>query len=318
MKPLPNVEDPYHCESSLSSLRATLALMLATTLIGGASCSSAPTGKGIRKHPETQATPPEDPEVAREALAREVNDEVTVGRGISAKLLGHFGLYKNDPEALEYVNLLGQTLALQSGRPELKFTFSILNSDQINAFAAPGGFIFVTKGLLRTVRNESELAVALGHEIAHINEKHMYKDIMPKREVSATETFARILSRGRGDLGASITKIVGAGMKMLVEEGLGAEKEASADEAGVQYALAAGYNPHDLVQLLTRMESEMTGVKLTKTHPPFPARISGLSQFLAKNGFENRLQGDSSVMASRFDKALAKLRKTPPAPTVKN
>jgi predicted Zn-dependent protease len=245
----------------------------------------------------------------KDALKQEVDDEMTVGRQIGAKLLGYYGNYKKDGNALAYVNLVGQTLATQSGRPELKFHFALLDSDEINAFAAPGGFVFVTKGLLAVLSNESELAGILGHEIAHVNEKHMYNEIRPKKSMEGTETVARLLSRGRGDLGSALGKMVNQGLKMLVEEGLGKEKEYAADQAGTLYASAAGYDPVSMVDVLRRIDQQRSTIKISKTHPPYPERIHSLEGFLAKNGMVRSTRGNQAVMDKRFATYLAKSRK---------
>lgn len=265
------------------------------TFIGLTSCST----------PSPRERQAEKEVAQKESLKQEVDDEMTVGRQIGAKLLGYYGNYKKDGNALAYVNLVGQTLASQSGRPELKFHFALLDTDEINAFAAPGGFIFLTRGLLKILASESELANILGHEIAHINEKHMYNEIRPKKSMEGTETVARLLSRGRGDLGSALGKMVNQGLKMLVEEGLGKEKEYAADQAGALYAMAAGYDPVSLVDVLRRIDQQRSVVKISKTHPPYPERIQSLEGFLGKNGMQRWTRGNANVMATRFEKFMA-------------
>jgi predicted Zn-dependent protease len=239
----------------------------------------------------------------REVLANEVADELAVGRQIAAKLLGRFGRYDKSAAAERYVNLVGHLLASQSGRPELEFRFAILDDDEANAFATPGGYIFITRELLAQIRSEDELAGVLGHEIAHVNEKHMYKEIAPKKDLSATETAARLLSRGRGDLGGSISKIVNAGLELLLEKGLGTEKELAADQAGSMYAQVAGYDPRALLGLVRRLGKGT--VKLGKTHPPFPERITSLDTFLKQNGLTLASgKRDMAVTRARFHQAL--------------
>lgn len=244
-------------------------------------------------------------EMQRERVARDVQDELTVGRQIAAKLLGHMGSYEGKPEAYQYVNLVGQALATQSGRPELAFHFGVLQTDEINAYATPGGFVFVTRGLLKLVRSESELACILGHEIAHVNEKHMYNAIAPKRDVSATESVARMVSGGKSDIGASLSTMVTAGMKMLLEDGLGKEKEYAADEGGVLYAANAGYDPKALHVLLKRIADASGSGKVGKTHPPFPERLDALDRYVESNGVVALSPPNSKVMDRRFKAALS-------------
>ncbi|MFP5418655.1 MAG: M48 family metalloprotease, partial [Gammaproteobacteria bacterium] len=103
-----------------------------------------------------------------------LEEEVRIGRQIAGNLLGAVPLVRDD--ALQrYVNLVGNWVAQQSGRNEVTWRFGVLDTEAINAFAAPGGYVFVTKGLYRMLDNEAELAGVLGHEIAHITKKHHLK-----------------------------------------------------------------------------------------------------------------------------------------------
>ncbi|OFZ20658.1 MAG: hypothetical protein A2X94_04050 [Bdellovibrionales bacterium GWB1_55_8] len=251
-----------------------------------------------------QSTQKERDEMDRRKLSQQVDDEVMVGRQIAARLLGHFGAYESSPQALAYVNLVGQVIASQSGRPELQFRFGILNVDAINAYACPGGFIFVTKGLLKTVKSEAELAAALAHEVAHVNEKHMYNEIAPEKEMTSSETLVRLMSRGKSDIGGNLATMVDGGMKMLLEKGLGPEREQAGDRAGVLYAAAAGYDPLALRDLVKRMEGEAHTPNIGKTHPPFGERIAQLDKFIADNGFSKSTKAGSAVLNKRFNEAL--------------
>ncbi|MBI1862327.1 MAG: M48 family metalloprotease [Deltaproteobacteria bacterium] len=239
----------------------------------------------------------------RDDLRTEVNDELNMGREMAAKLLGHMGAYADDAKAIEYVNLIGQSLVSKVGRAELNYRFGLLNSQEINAFATPGGYIFLTRGLLQNVADESELAAVLGHEIAHVNEKHMYNEIAPKRDVTAAESVARVMSRGKSDLGKSLSQLVNKGLKMLLEEGMGLEKERAADSAGILYVEASGYNPFALVRFLKRI-STVDGRKIPKTAPSFPDRIAALEKVLKDNGLADRSLADAQVLNERFTSYL--------------
>ncbi|OFZ54489.1 MAG: hypothetical protein A2428_00730 [Bdellovibrionales bacterium RIFOXYC1_FULL_54_43] len=277
----------------MNTLPRFFALLLAAALIGPA-CSTTP-------------DPAEKDAMERERLAREVDDELLVGREIASRLLGRFQHYEKNRAAIEYVNLVGATLAAQNGRPELRYRFAILDSDDPNAFACPGGFIFVTKGLLKLVKNESELAGVLGHEIAHVNEKHMYSTIVPKREVSTSETFVRLLSRGKSEIGSNLAQIVDNGMKMLMESGYGKEKEHASDQAAALYTKSSGYDPMALLPVLERLKEASKSSKLSKTHPPFDERTASFQAFLKENDLKSTLSASrQQVMEARF---LAVLKK---------
>ena len=249
--------------------------------------------------------PKEEQQREQEQLAREVDEEIEIGRMMAAKLAGHFGL-REDPKAIKYLNLIGKTIASQSERQEIEYHFVILKEQDINAFATPGGYIFVTEGLLKNLRSESELAGILGHEIAHVSQKHMYKEIKPKKDVSAGEGISRILSRGRSEMGYSFTQIVNAGMKILLEKGLGPEKEQEADNVGSMYASAIGYEPKALLDYLERIHTNGKNIHIGKTHPPFPARITQLKNFLTQNGLHTAMKADAPVLKIRFEEFLLK------------
>lgn len=250
------------------------------------------------------STPP--PRVERntaelERLAQDVNDEVVVGRQMAAKLLGFFGPYAENSEAEAYVNLVGATLVRRIGRPELKFHFGILKSTDINAFAAPGGYIFITSGLLQAVNNESELAAVLAHEIAHVNERHMADEILPRRDPTAGSVVVSLLSRGRSTIGVSLSSIVNRGMELLLEKGLGETREVEADAAAVAYTAACGYNPSALLNFLTRAR----GGKFGKVSKPSVGRLTRLAANVSTEGVPNRALGDEKIMQSRFTASLA-------------
>jgi predicted Zn-dependent protease len=249
------------------------------------------------------ATPEEKRAEVVEDRAADIRDELAVGREMTAKLYGYFGKYSGSDGLLEYVNLVGQTIASRYGRPDLVYRFGILDTPEVNAFAAPGGFVLVTRGLLGQIHSESELACVLGHEIAHINEKHMYLRLMPKHEVSAEESVARLMSRGHSDLGKSLTVLADEGLKTLLEDGIGLDKEKEADEAGVIFAASLGYNPHEFVSLLQRLQTGAANLKFGKVAQPFPARIAGLTQFFKDNGIPNKLVADGKTLDQRFARA---------------
>lgn len=244
-----------------------------------------------------------------ESLSKEVMEEREVGRLMAAKLLGHFGAYHQNRAALEYLNLVGKYIASQVGRPELEWRFGILDSEEINAFACPGGYVLVTRGLLTAVSSEMELATVLSHEIAHINEKHMYNEIRPKRDVSTGETLTRILSRGSSDLGANMAKLVEAGIKKMLEQGYDKEKEYEADGYGVMFAAQVGYSPAALQSFISKLSKNSTEWKDSKTHPPYEERLKKLAEFIAQNGLTGSVKNDTKALEQRFARNLASFGK---------
>ena len=174
--------------------------------------------------------------------------------------------------------------------------------------STPGGYVFVTIGLLRQLRSESELAAVLGHEIAHVTERHMYKAILPKREIGAGETVTRFLSRGGSDFGRTLGEAVNKGLDLLLERGLGQEKEEEADDLGVMLASSAGYESGSLYQYLQRISKAEHSIKLSKTHPPFPERLRSLNDFMNANGLvSTEMKADLGVLEKRFKAGMSAL-----------
>jgi len=239
--------------------------ILATVLLVG--CATTPTQDVLEK--QVQA-----------ALVKEVHDEMEVGRTLAARLLRRFKPVSNK-SALEYVNLVGATLVSQLGRPELTYRFGILNTEEIHSYACPGGYIFVTKGLLKVAQNESELAVVLAREMAHIQEKHLLQGVKASAD---------------GD----------ASWKILLTDGYGLETEAQADQAGVLFAAAVGYDPTALLTIVRRMGNGDNLSRVSKANPPSPARISQIKAFLATNKLSDRITANRTVMENRFYQSLRK------------
>src|SRR5574337_110854 len=129
-------------------------------------------------------------------VREDVAEEVRFGREIAARMIGRFSLYDNS-RLTKYVNLVGQALVQNTSRPELQFHFAVLNTTEINAYAAPGGYVFVTRGAIEKMQDESELAAVLAHEITHINEKHVVRELNIRgSEGSAASGLARLIGGG--------------------------------------------------------------------------------------------------------------------------
>jgi len=111
-------------------------------------------------------------------------EERAIGGALASQVVARYGGLVRNRSLLRYVNLVGKAVAMTSDRPEIDYTFGVLNNNKVNAFAAPGGYVFVTKGLLRRVQSEAELACVLGHEIAHVTKKHILNVIRRSRAIS--------------------------------------------------------------------------------------------------------------------------------------
>jgi beta-barrel assembly-enhancing protease len=205
-------------------------------------------------------------------------EEIAIGRELAATLLGAAPLM-NDARVQRYVNNVGRWLAAQSERPDLPWQFGVLDAPQLNAFAVPGGTIFITRGLLERMRSEAELAGVLGHEIVHVVKKHHLKAI---QKGAATALAGDALSMALKDKSSGANeKLVSFGKEMY-SRGLDKGDEFEADRHGVVIAARAGYDAYGLpsvLQTLQAMNAEDSGVALMfKTHPAPGERLELLGQ----------------------------------------
>lgn len=206
-------------------------------------------------------------------------EEKEIGKEIAAKLLGIYKLLRND-ELTHYLNLIGNYVALNSDEPERDYVFAILDTDTINAYSCPGGYIFVTSGLLEVVSSEAELAVILSHEIAHITEKHILKEIKRANILSdGTEIISDRAVGGKG-IGKDLAKKLSQkAMETLLSKGLAKKDEYEADKKGFEFACRAGYNSKSFEDFLKKLDSltKSPGMAvLIKTHPTPENRLKEL------------------------------------------
>lgn len=203
-------------------------------------------------------------------------DEINIGKGVAANLLGAAAPV-GDPELQTYVNQIGKWLALQTDKPQLPWRFAVLDTDTVNAFAVPGGYIFVTRGLLLLMRDESELAGVLAHEISHVIERHALQT-MRKGELAALGgdvLGAYAASQGAGEL----HKVVSVGTEVYAR-GLDKNDEFAADYYGAVIAARAGYDPYGLLAVLQTLSSinpqDDAVALMFKTHPDPAERVERL------------------------------------------
>jgi len=202
--------------------------------------------------------------------------EIEIGREIASTLLGAAPLVPNE-SMQRYVNNVGRWLALQTERPDLPWQFGVLDAPQVNAFAAPGGFVFITRGLFERMKNEAELAGVLAHEIVHVLKKHHLKAIQKNAQTSLA---ADVLSSAMRDTGsAARQKLVSFGTEMFAR-GLDKSDELEADRLGIVIAARAGYDAYGLpavLQVLQGMNPEDSGLALMfKTHPTPAERLGAI------------------------------------------
>ncbi len=202
--------------------------------------------------------------------------EIDIGKGIAGNLLG-VAAPVNDPALQAYVNKIGRWLSLQSDKPDMPWRFAVLDTDSVNAFAVPGGYVFVTRGLLLLMRDESELAGVLAHEISHVTERHALKT-MRKGELAALGgdvLGAYAASQGAGEL----NQVINVGTEVYAR-GLDKKDEFAADYYGAVIAARGGYDPYGLLAVLQTLSSinpqDDAVALMFKTHPDPSTRIERL------------------------------------------
>ncbi len=171
-----------------------------------------------------------------------------------------------------YVTGIGQKIVAVCDRKDITYQFAVIESDQINAFAAPGGYIFFYTGLLKTMENEAELAAVMAHEISHVVARHGIKRMQTAMGVNLVQQL--IL----GDQGEALNAAVGIGMGLLFAD-YSRDDENEADNYGVIYMTRAGYNPEACLTMFEKISSQSDGSanffeKLTRSHPETQERIS--------------------------------------------
>lgn len=234
------------------------------------------------------------------------SEEYFIGRAVSAQVLSRYQPL-NDPGLNAYAQKVAQAVALASDRPSTfkGYHVQVLDSAEVNAFAAPGGFIFVTTGLLKLVRSEDELAGVLAHEVAHISKKHGLKTIQTSRLTSAftilgSEAAKSYTSQQVSQLTSAFEGAVDDVVNKLVVNGYSRDKEYEADKFGAEYAKAANYDPGALKTFLARMEkAEGSGGGMFKTHPTPAKREAELGSLSPASGYKR-----SSERGRRFTAAV--------------
>lgn len=207
--------------------------------------------------------------------------EMELGSQINAQLLrSELKLYDDDPELVAYINEIGQRLAEESDRPELDYTFQVVDSDQINAYATVGGYTYITTGLLKLARNEAEVAGVIGHEIGHIEGKHLITQM-------AREAWRAGLMSAAG---VDRNRAVQIGVELAVRRPRSRENEYDSDLRGLRIMREAGYAESGMVSFMKKLAEKSGGSApptFLSTHPHGNDRVVALEQNLSKETLGN-------------------------------
>ena len=249
------------------------------------------------------------------AIAKSFEDftpeqEYYVGRSVGAVIVNRYDPYTN-AQANAYLNLLGQTLAQASDRPETfgGYHFLILDSDEINAFAAPGGLIFVSRGMLRCCKSEDAVAAVLAHEIAHVQHRHGIQSIEKSRQTQALTILAAEGAKTFGkkelaDLTRTFEGSINDITSTLINNGYSRSFEQEADASAIRTLSRVGYHPNALIAMLREMERRLKpgGFDFAKTHPSPDSRIKGIESLAG-----NAALVEPPARQERFGRALGNI-----------
>lgn len=237
------------------------------------------------------------------------DEEIRIGGGLAGLILGAASLV-NNPAEQRYVNEVGRWLALHSERPALPWKFGVIDSSDVNAFSAPGGYVLISQGLFDRLRNESELAAVLGHEISHVVRKHQLKALQHSMGNALLGDVGKTATGGQGGLTGTLTSgLINSGRTMFMR-GLDKEDEFEADRMGAVIAARSGYSPYGMVGVLQTLSAAPTDgafALMFATHPPPTERIERLG-----NAMGTRLDGLTGVVDDL--PSFVALRNPPPPP----
>ncbi len=209
--------------------------------------------------------------------------EVALGKQTNEQVLSQYQLYNNVP-IQEYVSSLGQELVSSSDSRDIPFVFQVVASDEVNAFATPGGFVYATTGLLKTAENRAQLASVMGHEIAHINERHGIKGL--KQAVAAKGIASTV--------GVDSDVLAQMAYQLTVDLPRSRSFEYEADSSGLKILQQAGYPAQAFAEFLTKLQGGGGTPEFLRTHPTSQNRIDAISHTAATNQVDTNKGQDTA------------------------
>ncbi len=212
--------------------------------------------------------------VAKGATGLSLEEEISIGDAVAVEIVSRFGGLWRDEAATLRVNLMGRALGRYSHRQDLVWRFGLLNSDQVNAFSAPGGRVFITRGLYQLATTDDALAGILAHEIIHIDRRHALRAIARGELLTGV---SEIVADNNADF-AKFDEAIGDVTKQLLETGYDSNSEYDADKHGRALAAVTGYAPGGLRTALEVLKASGAGEHEAtfSTHPPLDKRLEKL------------------------------------------
>lgn len=291
------------------SRRAVLAIVLVVASIGVAA-TNVGAQFGIPRIPGIPGLSRSQPEQSPMDMFLAFSDmdepqEVEVGRSVAAAVGARYRILR-DAALTKYVAMVGNTVAAVSDRPDLRYSFAVLDTPQPEALAAPGGFVFISKGALDVMRDEAMLAGVLGHEIGHVALKHHHATIKAQR-TKALAMFGANIGLGfvPGPAGAftPVMSLVADGIAEGVLKGHSRSEEMESDRVGFQYAARAGYDPAGLSEFLAALSAKKSDAGVAtffSTHPGIEDRLQEQAKM------QQAVTSSGKREAERFAKAMGR------------
>lgn len=239
--------------------------------------------------------------VLQSSQEMDYKSERAIGERLAVEGLRRYGMPVQSQVLQSYVNLVGTAVAMNSPRPNIPYRFVVIESPVQNAFACPGGIIFVTSALVKIMNTEAQLAGILAHEVGHVAHRHALKSIQRAQFFSGVGQITAATMKG--DKGAQFESMIGDLQNVLFDKGLDQNMEYEADATAMETAYRTGYNPVGIMEVLVelkRIEASTPNKKGSwfSTHPPLSSRI-------AKNEAQMKKYKDAGTLAVLPDRYKA-------------
>jgi predicted Zn-dependent protease len=208
--------------------------------------------------------------------------DIELGKSYAPEVEKEMGGKIQDLTLQNYINSVGLKVAAVSHKPYFDFHYTALEDDTVNAFALPGGYIYITRGMLEKLESEAQLAAVFGHETVHVVARHSSAQI--SREIGIEVALSAVSSKAPG----GAMQVAGIA-RQIVGLGYSRAQEKQADLAGLDYMVKAGYDPHAMVQTMQMLEEENQGgqIEFLSTHPSPENRVGYISQAIINRGYQN-------------------------------
>jgi len=210
------------------------------------------------------------------------DQDIELGKSYAPEIEKEMGGKIQNVTLQNYINSVGLKVAAVSQKPYFDFHYTALEDETVNAFALPGGYIYITRGMLEKLNSEAELASVLAHETTHVVARHSSAQI--SREIGIEVALSAVSTKAPG----GAMQVAGVA-RQIIGMGYSRVQEKEADLSGLDYMVKAGYDPHAMVQTMQMLEAEDKGgqIEFLSTHPSPENRVQYIAQAIKNRGYEN-------------------------------